>query len=114
MADLERVTRQARGKVRRLIQAKLIPETVATRAALRQGECNRCGECCKILFRCPFLKTLDNGEYSCRIYHSRFASCRHYPVDSRDLREVNNCSYSFGQDPVVAKDATAEPEPAAL
>jgi hypothetical protein len=27
---------------------------------------------------------------------------------------VTNCSYSFGSDPVVADDATAAPEPAAL
>ena len=114
MADLERVTLQARGKVRRIIQAQLIPDAVAARAARRQGECNRCGECCKILFRCPFLKTLDNGEYSCRIYESRFAPCRHFPVDTRDLREVTNCSFSFGSAPAVADDSTAEPEPAAL
>jgi hypothetical protein len=109
------MTRQARGKVRRFVQARLAPEDVATRAALRQGDCDRCGECCKILFRCPFLIESAQGEHSCRIYHRRFLSCRHFPVDPRDLAEVCKCSYSFGQDSLAVKDdSTAEPQPAAL
>jgi hypothetical protein len=115
MSDLERVGRQARGKVRRFVQARTNIEDVEARAARRQGECNRCGECCKILFRCPFLATDASGEYSCRIYRWRFASCRHFPVDPRDLLEVVNCSFSFGPDPLVVGDEPgAQPQPAAL
>ena len=46
----------------------------------RQGECNRCGACCKILFRCPFLGTDADGQYTCRIYEKRFAQCRLFPL----------------------------------
>ncbi len=115
MPDLERMTRQARGKMRRFVQARLAPEDVAARAALRQGECDRCGECCKILFRCPFLAKDAQGEHACRIYRWRFLSCRHFPVDPRDLSEVCKCSYSFGQAGIAAQGETpGEPEPAPL
>jgi hypothetical protein len=89
------VLRQATGKVRRFVQAKVLKEDPAPLLARRQGECNRCGACCKILFRCPFLATDAQGQYTCRIYETRFAQCRLFPLHPADLLEVEECSYSF-------------------
>jgi hypothetical protein len=95
MADLTLMGLQMRGKVRRFLQANFRPEEAHAALAQRNGECNRCGECCRILFRCPFLGADSQGDHVCRIYHKRFGSCRLYPIQPRDLLEVENCSYSF-------------------
>jgi hypothetical protein len=95
MADIALVTLQARGKLRRMVQAKLQREKVETLLTRRRGECNRCGECCKILLKCPFLGSDDQGGYTCKIYDWRFAPCRHFPVRPLDLLEVKECSYTF-------------------
>jgi hypothetical protein len=108
---------QLRGKVRRFVQSTLKPEETERMLSERKGECNRCGACCKILFRCPFLFTDDQGEYSCRIYNKRFAQCRLYPIQAKDLREVEQCSYTFGDvEPAsaTATDAGSEAEVAVL
>ncbi|HSB61031.1 MAG TPA: hypothetical protein VLI67_04890 [Vicinamibacteria bacterium] len=106
MADWALVSLQARGKVRRFLQAKLLKEDTDALLSLRRGECNRCGACCKILFRCPFLATDEDGSYTCRIYEKRFAQCRLYPLHAEDLREVEECSYTFEPQP-----ALGDPEP---
>lgn len=31
----------------------------------RRGECNRCGQCCKLPFPCPFLRFDAEGLSSC-------------------------------------------------
>jgi hypothetical protein len=95
LADLALLTLQARGKVRRFIQAKIVRQDTAPLLARREGECNRCGACCKILFRCPFLGTDAEGQYTCRIYETRFEQCRLFPLHPADLREVAECSYTF-------------------
>lgn len=100
MADVALLALQFRGKLRRFVQAKVGQDTEAL-LARRQGECNRCGACCKILFRCPFLGTDAEGQYTCRIYDRRFAQCRLFPLHAEDLREVEECSFTF--------DAQAEP-----
>jgi uncharacterized cysteine cluster protein YcgN (CxxCxxCC family) len=95
LADLALITLQARGKVRRFIQAKILHQDTAPLLLRRQGECNRCGACCKILFRCPFLGTDTDGQYTCKIYEKRFEQCRLFPLHPADLREVAECSYTF-------------------
>jgi hypothetical protein len=97
MADWTLVTLQLRGKARRFVQATLRrPEETEALLARRGGECNRCGECCKILFRCPFLATDEEGQHTCRIYEKRFAQCRLFPLHAADLRELGGqCSYTF-------------------
>jgi hypothetical protein len=64
-------------------------------AATRQGECKRCGLCCQLIYRCPFLgKDVDNLPY-CRVYGDlRPANCRNYPFDAIDS-EVDECGFSF-------------------
>jgi len=106
MGDVALMALQARGKIRRFIQAKLMTQDVEALLAKRKGECNRCGACCKILFRCPFLGTDAEGQYTCQIYEKRFAQCRLFPLHAADLREVEQCSYTFEQEPALA--ATAE------
>jgi uncharacterized cysteine cluster protein YcgN (CxxCxxCC family) len=95
MTDLAFKSIQLQGKLRRFFQASILREDTEPLIAKRQGECNRCGECCKIVFRCPFLGEDKPGEYTCRIYEHRFAQCQRFPLRARDLREVKACSYTF-------------------
>ena len=108
MVDLQLKAIQLKGKLRRFVQSSVLREDTQPLLAKRQGECNRCGACCKILFRCPFLGTDADGQYTCRIYQQRFAQCRLYPLRPQDLREVEECSYTFEAEPVSA----SEPAPA--
>jgi hypothetical protein len=86
---------QLRGKVRRAIVGTMLSEEDrAGIAGARQGECNRCGACCKILFKCPFLVE-DKGSFSCSVYDHRPPSCRLFPMVPADLREVDRCAFSF-------------------
>ena len=112
MADWKLATLQLRGKARRFVQSTVLREDTDPLLAKRQGDCNRCGACCKILFRCPFLGTDDEGQYTCRIYKMRFSQCRLFPLRAADLREVReDCSYTFEAEPLRAAPI-AEPEPA--
>ncbi|HIO93261.1 MAG TPA: hypothetical protein EYG68_10540 [Leucothrix mucor] len=62
----------------------------------RSGECNGCGDCCKLPFRCTFLKETDGGNYSCSIYKVRPLNCRKFPRSSQQWETVKeNCAYSF-------------------
>jgi Fe-S-cluster containining protein len=111
MADWTLVTLQLKGKARRFVQSSLLRQDAAPLLAKRHGECNRCGACCKILFRCPFLGTDADGQYTCRIYERRFAQCRLYPLHARDLLELEGeCSYTFEAEPSLpAPDVLPEP-----
>lgn len=112
MPEWTRATLQLRGKVRRFVQSSVLREDPEPLLARRQGDCNRCGACCKILFRCPFLGTDDEGQYTCRIYKMRFSQCRLFPLRASDLHELREeCSYTFEAEP--SRPAShAEPEPA--
>jgi len=110
MADWTLVALQLRGKTRRFVQSSLLRQDPEPLLARRRGECNRCGACCKILFRCPFLGTDGDGQYTCRIYEKRFAQCRLYPLHTTDLRELEGqCSYTFETAPSAS---AVLPEPA--
>jgi hypothetical protein len=88
--------RQAQGKLRRFVSANFRKQEVIESLALREGECNRCGACCEILFKCPFLKKHVDGTTTCGIYEDRPNQCRLFPITRRDLEEVRGtCSYSF-------------------
>jgi hypothetical protein len=111
MADMALVTIQVRGKVRRFLQATVLKPDTEALLARRKGECNRCGACCKILYKCPFLATDEEGQYVCRIYDKRFAQCRMFPLHARDLLELGDqCSYTFEAEPVTPSPLAA-PEP---
>jgi hypothetical protein len=83
------------GKVRRQALIAADPSYVAKMVALRAGECNRCGACCRMLFDCPFY-VAGTG---CSAYDRRSEVCRVFPIDQRDLDDVaaygGECSYSF-------------------
>jgi Fe-S-cluster containining protein len=110
MADLALMSVQLRGKLRRFVQSNVVGEDPQALLARRQGDCNRCGACCKILFRCPFLGTDADGSYTCRIYEKRFSQCRLFPLHPQDLREVSECSYTFVEEPrrVLGTPLTAQ------
>ncbi len=108
MSTLAFTLRQLTGKVRRFVQATT-QDTDAMLAA-RRGECDRCGGCCKILFRCPFLREDPEGNSACRIYEQRFAQCRLYPIQPRDMLEVERCTYTFVAESIpIRVGAAAEP-----
>jgi hypothetical protein len=99
--------RQAQGKLRRFVSANFRKDEVIASLALRQGDCNRCGACCEILFKCPFLKKHRDGTTTCGIYEDRPNQCRLFPIEKRDLEEVRgSCSFYFIEKPVKLEKAS--------
>jgi len=46
----------------------------------RRGSCLKCGACCKLMFRCPFLSYDGNSSRAqCPVYRFRPPACRKYP-----------------------------------
>ena len=84
---------QLRGKIRRLGLTTFRRGYVRAQMARREGECRRCGGCCRLAYRCLFL----NGDNLCAIYKTpRLSNCKSFPIDERDLREVpGGCGYRF-------------------
>ncbi len=99
--------RQVHGKLRRFVSANFRKQEVVNSLALRRGECNRCGACCEILFKCPFLKKHTDGTTTCGIYEDRPNQCRLFPIERRDLEEVRGtCSFYFIEKPVKLERAS--------
>jgi hypothetical protein len=99
--------RQAQGKLRRFVSVRFRRDEVVESLALRRGDCNRCGACCEILFKCPFLKKHGDGTTSCGIYEDRPSQCRLFPIDRRDLNEVRGtCSFYFIEKPIKLERAS--------
>ena len=93
--------KQAQGKIRRFVNTNFRKQEVIASLALRRGECNRCGACCELVFKCPFLKKNADGTSLCGIYENRPNSCRLFPIEQRDIQEVRGtCSYYFIEKPV--------------
>ena len=93
--------RQAQGKLRRFVRQKFKKQELIAGLALRRGECNRCGACCELVFKCPFLKKQIDGTTICGIYENRPNQCRLFPTEQRDIQEVRGtCSYYFIEKPV--------------
>ena len=80
------------GKMRRFVLLTFRPAYVRAQLARRQGTCNQCGACCRLVVTCPFLH--DNR---CTIYGDcRPTVCMVFPIDAHDLAEVaDQCSYAF-------------------
>ena len=87
--------RQAVGKIRRFFRASIYTAKNDELLSLRSGECTRCGACCKILFRCPFL--IEAGtEFRCRIYGRHFTACKLFPLEAADVAELDGeCTFYF-------------------
>ena len=64
----------------------------------REGECNNCGACCHLPFRCTFLKTGKDGKGHCTIYKVRPPNCRKFPRTVEELDTVKDtCSFLFNE-----------------
>ena len=101
ISDAKLRARQAQGKIRRYVNTNFRKQETIASLALRRGECNRCGACCELVFKCPFLKKNDDGTTLCGIYENPPNSCRLFPIEQRDIREVRGtCSYYFIEKPV--------------
>ncbi len=97
-------------KIRRFILCTTKKEYIQTQEKQRFGECVQCGKCCKLPFRCPFLIGDDNN-LRCAIYNGRPGQCRAFPIDERDLADVNyQCGYFF----IKPERTTPEKESALL
>jgi hypothetical protein len=101
VADAKLRARQAQGKIRRFVITNFRKQDTLASLALRHGECNRCGACCELVFKCPFLKKQSDGTSLCGIYENRPNSCRLFPIEQRDIKEVRgSCSYYFIEKPI--------------
>lgn len=88
----------ATGKWRRFWLVHFQKEYVEQQLSVRQGDCNQCGACCSMLLTCPML-TKQGG---CLAYGTcRPQSCKTFPIDQRDINEVNlggaQCGYRFNR-----------------
>ena len=88
------------GKARRAFLCLFRPSYVKKSIERREGECNMCGQCCRIGVDCPFLEVHETHA-RCRIYHmGRPTPCQAFPIDARDLRDVGgSCSFRFSEPP---------------
>ncbi len=88
------------GKVRRMLLFVFRPGFIARQHASRTGGCAQCGTCCRLPFRCGFLRE-SQGKMHCSAYRFRPPNCRIFPIDTRDHRDrdrVNasvRCGYQF-------------------
>jgi len=88
------------GKLRRAYIHALNRSYLRRNHARRRGECARCGACCKLMFRCPYLKESDGGT-ECVRHGTRWENCRVFPIDERDIADRDlvskngPCGYSF-------------------
>ncbi len=95
------------GATRRWLLATVLPDRVLYRwKPYQRGGCNRCGLCCKIVFRCPFFLETEETT-ACMIYTTKHAAppCVVFPIDPIDLREVQRqiapapCPFYFEGEP---------------
>ena len=99
--------RQVHGKLRRFVITNFRRQETIAALALRRGDCNRCGACCELLFKCPFLKKHNDGTTTCGIYENRPNSCRLFPIERRDIDELRGtCSYYFIEKPIRLEKAS--------
>jgi len=84
------------------LRRRHVVETIAGR---RVGQCRRCGKCCHIAHRCPFL----NGTNDCSIYERRPLQCRMFPINEKDLMVVPGCGFDFTPPP--ERQGAAEKRP---
>src|SRR6478736_2534248 len=73
-------------KMRRFYLGTVKPDYIQQSiAANREGDCHRCGLCCQLVYKCPFLGRDSQNLPYCRVYGDlRPANCRNYPFDSTD------------------------------
>ena len=93
------------GKIRRFYLVHFRPGYVQKSIGRRQGDCQRTGACCNLLFSCPAYEAKPLP--ACRINRHKPKVCRMFPIDERDLRDRDllapetPCGFSFS--PPAAK-----------
>lgn len=98
-------------KIRRFILCAVRPEHVERLIEHRGGECVQCGKCCKLVFKCPFLGGTDENP-RCMVYQGRPKPCVAFPIDERDLADVNfQCGYFFTDQQSPSPDLVQIPVP---
>jgi len=81
------------GKLRRFWLVHFRKGYVERQISVRQGDCHQCGTCCNLLFTCPML----TKQRRCLVYGTcRPQACKVFPIDQRDIDEVNFCSGHCG------------------
>lgn len=55
----------------------------------REGECARCGRCCR---GCP---AFDAAKKRCKIYKVRPDVCKHFPLTPDDIKKIDTCGFRF-------------------
>ena len=89
---LSQVLRKLRRAYFAIFHREYVRQTIA---AEREGECHRCGACCALVYRCPFLGHDAQNLPYCRIYGDlRPGSCKNYPFDRVDS-EIEQCGFRF-------------------
>lgn len=102
---MSKALQQGWGKIRRFYLVAFRKKRVLDKLERRQGACNRCGACCKILFRCPAYDD-SNGEPKCLVYNDRPGVCGLFPLDEKDLADRDivmpekPCGFSFVDLPI--------------
>jgi hypothetical protein len=94
-----------RGKVRRFFYAhtRRGRDHIDRMKRRRRGECRRCGACCRLVYRCPFLR-MDGDLAVCTVHQRRPQNCRIFPVDRLDLEDrdlvdpARPCGFWFVED----------------
>lgn len=91
-----------KGVLRRLVLRLFNPGHVKKSLARREGQCGRCGACCRLLLpRCMYLKVDDKGQACCTKHRGlRPGNCKVFPIDERDIYDRNlisgaSCGYRF-------------------
>jgi len=99
-------------KIRRFFLCAVKPSYVEEMIQHRGGECVQCGKCCKLVFKCPFLGGTDENP-RCMVYEGRPKPCVAFPIDERDLADVNfQCGYYFSDVATPAPELVQIPVPA--
>jgi hypothetical protein len=80
-------------KLRRFWLVHFKKEYVQRQLLVRKGDCHQCGTCCNLLFTCPML----TKQGRCLVYGTcRPQACKVFPIDQRDIHEVNLCGGQCG------------------
>ena len=98
--QLRRNLNHGRGKIRRFFLLRFHQGYVDSQLEDRNGKCKQCGNCCEIMFKCPFF-IRDGSTALCSIYEDRPGQCAAFPIDKKCLSDVDfDCAYSFGEKPL--------------
>jgi hypothetical protein len=104
MYTFPQMVQMAWGKVRRFLWPIVAPKSFQASMAKREGSCSRCGACCQLLYKCPYLEE-KNGVFACSIQGKKPGNCIRFPIDARDLADRDivmpdvKCGYSFPDTP---------------